>query len=154
MKGIKWGADINDLPDMVLVGDVGAGKRVYRREGERLKIGDAAIEAVMYGFYRDRLEDVQIHFRSSANFAKLEKILFQACGTGRRADPSVQNYHWNGKKFSMFLTFDERAEKGALICTFMPIYKERQEMKQNHDKYKGMVEKFKTVKKYAFQSMR
>ncbi len=153
MKGIKWGAHISDIPGMVLMGDVGSGKKVYRREGKGMNIGDADLEAVMYGFYKDRLEDAQIHFRSPSNFAKLKKMLFQTCGPGCQPNQSLETYHWFGRKFSMLLTFDEASGKGAISCTFMPIYRERRQMKRNLEKYREMVEKFKLMKKYAFQSM-
>jgi len=128
-------------------------------EGEKMKIGDADIEMIMYGFYKDRLEDMQIHFRSSANFEKLKEKLSQLCGPGRQPNPFLatshflETYHWYGKKFSMFLTFNEKSGKGVIGCTFMPIYQERQAMKRNLEEYKGGVEKFKMVKKYAFQSI-
>lgn len=129
-EGIEWGTNISDLPDMVLMGVVGDGKTVYARQGEKLKIGDADIERVMYGFYEDRLYEVQIHFRSSSHFAKLKEILFQAYGPGRQPNQFVETYHWYGGRTSAFLTYDEKSGKGVIDCTFLPIYKERQEDKR------------------------
>ena len=40
----------------------------------------------MYGFYKDRFEDVQIHFRSSANFAKTEETIVSGVRTRPSAD--------------------------------------------------------------------
>ena len=136
IKGVKLGSNISDLPNLVFIGDVGGGKKVYRMEGERMKIADADIEMIMYGFYNDRLEDIQIHFRSSSNFAKLKEKLFQLCGPGRQPNPflethhSLETYHWYGKKFSMFLTYDRITAKGAIGYTFLPIYEEREKDKK------------------------
>ena len=47
---VKLGSNISDIPNLVLIGDLGGGKKVYKMEGERMKIGDAAIEMIMYGF--------------------------------------------------------------------------------------------------------
>ena len=132
IKGVKLGSNISDLPNLVFIGDVGGGKKIYRMEGERMKIGDADIEMIMYGFYNDRLEDIQIHFRSSSNFAKLKEKLFQLCGPGRQPNPflatphSLETYHWYGKNFSIFLTYDRITAKGAIGYTFLPIYDERE----------------------------
>lgn len=127
IKGVKLGSNISDLPNLVFIGDVGGGKKVYRMEGEKMKVGDADIEMIMYGFYEDKLEDMQIHFRSSGNFAKLKEKLFQLCGPGRQPNPIGETYHWYGKEFSMFLTYNRTTEKGVLGYTFLPIYRERHE---------------------------
>ncbi len=101
-----------------------------------MKIGDADIEMIMYGFYNDRLEDIQIHFRSSSNFAKLKEKLFQLCRPGRQPNPflatrhSLETYHWYGKKFSMFLAYDRMTAKGAIGYTFLPLYEEREKDKK------------------------
>jgi RNA polymerase sigma factor (sigma-70 family) len=136
IEGVKLGSNISDLPNLVFIGDVGGGKKVYRMEGEKMKIGNADIEMIMYGFYNDRLEDIQIHFRSSSNFAKLKEKLFQLCGPGRQPNPFLEThhfletYHWYGKKFSMFLTYDRITAKGAIGYTFLPIYDEREKDKK------------------------
>jgi hypothetical protein len=143
IKGIRWGANISDLPGMVLMGAVGSGKRVYTRKGERKKIGDADIEMVMYGFYKDRLEDVQIHFRSWDNFVKLKGLLFKVFGPGRQPIRSLESYHWYGKHISVFIAYNKILGKGAIGYTFLPICREEQEdRKVMKAKYKEMVEYF------------
>ncbi|NIM59409.1 MAG: hypothetical protein GTO16_10765 [Candidatus Aminicenantes bacterium] len=150
INGIKWGTNIKDLPDMALVGAFGGGKRIYTRKGENKKIGDADIEVVMYGFYKDRLEDMQIHFRSSANFEKLKEILYRVYGSGRQPIRSLETYHWYGNQTSIFLAYNKFLGKGAIGYTFMPIYKqEREDRKLAQEKYTEMVGYFKNLKKYA-----
>jgi len=124
---VKLGSNISDIPNLVFIGDLGDGKKVYRGEGEKMKIGDADIEMIMYGFYKDRLEDMHIHFRSSSNFGKLREKLSQLCGPGHQPNPFVQTYHWYGKKFSLCLTYNRISEKGVIGYTFLPIYRERRE---------------------------
>ncbi len=130
MKEIEWGANISDLPDMVLMKVVGDGKKVYTREGQKMKIGDADIERVMYGFHKERLYELQIHFRSFFNFVKLKEILFKLYGPGLQPSRFLETYHWYRKETSVFLTYDEKTGKGAIGYTFLPIYKERQEDKK------------------------
>jgi hypothetical protein len=150
INGIKWGTHIKDLPDMVLLGALAGGKRVYTRNGEKIKLGDADVEAVMYGFYRERLEDVQIHFRSSSNLAKLKGTLFLRYGPGRQPVRSMETYHWGEKDISIFLAYNQILEKGAVGFTFMPIYREeKKDRKLTQVKYEEMVEYFKNVKKFA-----
>jgi hypothetical protein len=121
IKGVKLGSD-----NLILIGDA-EGKKVYRMESEKTRIWGADIETIMYGFYKDRLEDIQIHFRSSGNFAKLKEKLFQLCGPGRQPNPIVETYHWYGREFSMLLTYNRTTEKGVLGYTSLPIYRERHE---------------------------
>ncbi|NIO21970.1 MAG: hypothetical protein GTN76_14880 [Candidatus Aenigmarchaeota archaeon] len=153
MKRIKWGANVSDFSDLVLLGAVDGGKKVYRREGGRIKIGDAKIEVVLYGFYKDRLEDLQIHFRSFSNFAKLKETWFRVYGSGYQLNPPKETYRWNGRKFSMFFAYDATSGKGAIGCTHIPIYRERQRMRRNLEEYKEMVERLKMVKKESFQTV-
>ena len=149
-KAIEWGTNIRDLPDMVLTGAIGGGKRVYMRKGEKLKLGNVDLEAVLYGFYKDKFEEVQMHFRSSSNFAKLKELLFRMNGPGRQPIRSLETYHWYGKQVSMFLAYNQILGKGAIGCTFMPIWREEQrDRKLAQGKYKEMVEYFNNVKKYA-----
>jgi hypothetical protein len=150
IDGMQWGTNIGDLPDMVLLGAFGGGKRVYTRKGEKKKIGDAEIEAVMYGFYKDRLEDVQIHLLSSANFTKLKEILFRVYGAGRQPIRCLEAYHWYGGQVSILLAYNQMLEKGAICYTFMPIFREEQEDRRlGREKYTEMVDYFKNVKRYA-----
>lgn len=152
MKGIKWGAHVSDFPDLVLMGAVDGGKKIYRREGDRMNIADADV-AVLYGFFKDRLEDVQIHFRSLANFQKLKEKWFRLYGPGRQANRSKETYHWYGKEFFVFLTYDEQSRKGVAGCTYVPIYRQRQQMRRNLEEFREIVEKFKTVRKEVFHSI-
>lgn len=124
---LKLGSNISDIPNLVFIGNLGDGKKIYRMEGERMKIEDADIEMIMYGFYKDRLEDMQIHFRSPSNFGKLKEKLSQLCGPSRQPNPFVPTYHWYGEKFSLCLTYNRISEKGVIGYTFLPIYRERQE---------------------------
>ena len=153
MKGIKWGANVSDFADLVLMGAVDGGKKIYRREGERMNIAEADV-AVLYGFFKDRLEDVQIHFRSLADFQKLKEKWFRLYGPGRQANRSKETYHWNGKEFFVFLTYDEQSGKGVAGCTYVPIYRQRQQMRRNLEEFREMVEKLKTVRKEVFHSIR
>ena len=153
MKGIKWGANVSHFPDLVLMGAVDGGKRVYRRKGERVKIADADV-AVLYGFFKDRLEDVQIHFRSLANFQKLKEKWFRLCGPGCQTNRSKETYHWNGRKLFLFLNYDEQSGKGVAGCTYVPIYRQRKQMRQNLEEFREMGEKLKTVRKEVFHSIR
>jgi hypothetical protein len=149
-KAIKWGTSIRDLPDMVLMGAIGARKRVYTRKGEKMKLGDVDLEAVLYGFYKDRFGEVQMHFGSFSNFIKLKELLFRMNGSGHQPIRSLETYHWHGKQVSIFLAYNQIVGKGAIGCTFMPIWREEQgDRKLAQGKYKEMVEYFNNVKKYV-----
>ncbi|NIN93106.1 hypothetical protein GTN42_05875, partial [bacterium] len=114
------------------------------------KILEADIDVVTYGFYKDRFEEVHIHFRSYCNFAKLRKILFWAYGTGHQPNRSLEKYYWYGDRVFRFLTYDRISGKGVIGYIFKPICKEEQEdRKLIQERYKEMVGYFKNVKKYG-----
>ena len=74
-RGIKWGAKIGRLSGMELVGREG-NEKYYIRAGDKLKVGEAAVEKITYGFYRDEFFKVRIHVKGLMNYLELKQTLF------------------------------------------------------------------------------
>jgi hypothetical protein len=84
-RGVKWGTNINELHDMVLYQEDGDTK-AYQRNNDKIKIGDAEISLVVYGFYKGRFYAVHIGFNGDSNFKKLKNTFFDQFGQGYQSN--------------------------------------------------------------------
>lgn len=118
-RGIKWGTEIAQVPDMVL--DKGAGDlKWYRRKSDKLKIGDADVDYIVYGFYKNEFLSVLIGYKGFRNFTELKAILFHQYGEGRKLGQSLEQYWWLGNNVSIKLEFGEVSEVGQIWYNYRP----------------------------------
>lgn len=124
-RGIKWGTNISELSEMGIIEDHGE-QKLYVRKNDKMQIGDADLEVIIYVFYKDRLYGVMVIYNSSLNFSKLKETLFQVYGSGRRPNPFMEKYNWYGSSVLITLDFNEIREKGSIIYFYVPILKEQE----------------------------
>jgi len=142
-RGIKWGTDVNDLPDMIFHTQSGESKvyfresKVYFRKNDKLKIGAANLLQVWYFFSRDKLYSVVIMFEEWSNFNSLKTELFKLYGTGYAPDRFTEEYRWMGSDVIVFFDYDEIDDKGRLAYYYLPIMKEQLEERTETDKKAG-----------------
>jgi hypothetical protein len=125
-RGIKWGADIAELPDMRLAEDNGETK-YYHRKNEEMKIGEASIERLAYGFYKGKFCSVFIVFNNFANFSRIKKAFDQLYGEGHRKNKLMQDYNWDGSDIHIMLQYKGVSELGYAAYWYKPIAREREE---------------------------
>lgn len=119
-RGIKWGSDIRDLPDMRLLAEEGELK-FYEKTSDPAKIGDADVDKIIYGFYKDRFYNVMIYFRALANYARIQETLSNTFGKPFQPNESEKKLFWNGEQVNLLLHFDEGTNNGRIIYLFKPI---------------------------------
>jgi len=118
-RGIKWGTEITQLPDLVI--DKGAGDlKWYRRKSDKLEIGDANVDYIVYGFYKNEFLSVLIGYKGFRNFTELKSILFHQYGEGRKLGQSLEQYWWLGSNVSIKLEFGEVSEVGQIWYNYRP----------------------------------
>jgi hypothetical protein len=121
--GIKWGTEFSEVKsDMVesrsitnpTEPDVKI-KIYYTKKGDNLKMGEARIDKIEYGFFRGKFAEVQITATGPLNFNHLKKVLFEKYGT---VDKPVQGlYPWNGSVTRIALRYDEAARTSSLTIS-------------------------------------
>ena len=116
-RGIKWGTDISTLKDMEI-----KEKDWYVRTGDKLKIGEAELISIAYGFYKGKLECVIIEIKGQDNFSRIRDICFEVYGPVAPIH-KTNHYIWRGNKTIVLLDgnsptlslwtpkFEERFEK-------------------------------------------
>jgi hypothetical protein len=132
-RGIKWGTDIKNLPDMIFHTRSGDSK-VYFRKNDKLKIGDANLLQVWYFFSIDKLYSVVIMFEEWSNFNALKTELSKRYGTGYAPKRFTEEYRWMGSEVIVFFDYDEMDDKGRLAYYYLPIMKEQLENQTDADK--------------------
>jgi hypothetical protein len=122
-SGIKWSTEFSEVksdmaelrsvinptePDVKI-------KIYYIRKGDNLKMGEAQLDKIEYGFFRGKFAEVQITAAGPENFNQLKKFLFEKYGT---VDKPVQGlYPWNGSVTRIALRYDEPTKTSSLTIS-------------------------------------
>jgi hypothetical protein len=113
---LQWGCDvssvdglekkqtISDLDDVV----------EYIRPKDFLKMGDAALESVVYAFWRDQLYTVTVWTRGYSNFTALREAVFKEFGPGARNDSTRERYLWSDALSDIMLDYIQDGQFGML----------------------------------------
>jgi hypothetical protein len=118
-RGIKWGTKIARLSGMELVRNGGA-EKYYIRPEDKLKVGEAVVERITYGFCRDEFFKVTIHFKGLMNYLDLKQTLFGVYGEGEQF-PGKDIYTWRGRQVFITIEFKGMLNEGEAIYTYKPI---------------------------------
>jgi hypothetical protein len=137
-SGIKWGTGFSEVKsDMVESRSVSNPtepnvkiKIYYTQKGDNLKMGEAKLDKIEYGFWKGKFAKVQITATGPENFDYLKKFLFEKYGT---VDKPVQGaYPWDGSVTQIVLRYDEATKTSSLTITSTKISnQELQEMVDN-----------------------
>ena len=85
-----------------------------------MKIGEADIQRIIYGFNNNLFSTVFIDFAEFNNFLLIKKNLFQLYGIIPQTVKNTEDYLWLGKLVSIHLRFDELTKKGSLSYLYRP----------------------------------
>jgi hypothetical protein len=121
-RGIKWGTAISECPDMVRQAEL-KDTILYHRANDKMVIGDAVVDQVLYGFYKGRFYYANINFSNLVNFKGVKDTLFQAYGDGAQSNPYIDKYVWLGNSVKMILSYS--VGKGNIGMFYWPIVQEK-----------------------------
>lgn len=121
--GIKWGTEFSEVKSEMVESrsitnptepDVKI-KIYYTKKRDNLKMGEAQLDKIEYGFFRGQFAEVQITAAGPENFNQLKKFLFEKYGT---LDKPVQGlYPWNGSVTRIALRYDEPTKTSLLTIS-------------------------------------
>ena len=121
--GIKWGTEFSEVKsDMVESRSIANPtepdvkiKIYYTRRGDNLKMGEAQLDKIEYGFWKGKFAEGYITSTGPENFNQLKKFLFEKYGT---VDKSTQGlYSWNGPVTRIALRYDEPTKTSLLTIS-------------------------------------
>jgi hypothetical protein len=128
--GIKWDTEFSEVKsDMVESRNIANPtepdvkiKIYYAKKGHSLKMGEAQLEKIEYGFWKGKFADVQITAAGPENLNHSKKFLFEKYGT---VDKPVRGlYSWNGSVTRIALRYDEPVKSSLTISSTKLTFKE------------------------------
>jgi hypothetical protein len=122
-RGIPWGTDKKELPDLVEGPKKGEVEAFTRRE--QRKVGDISVENIYYLFYKGKLGAAMITFQGASNFSGLRDALSQKYGPPQTTDPVQKEYTWDLEDLTIFFEYSDVKNKGSINYYFKPIVQQR-----------------------------
>jgi hypothetical protein len=122
-SGIKWGTEFSEVKsDMVESRSIANPtepdvkiKIYYTKKGDNLKMGEAQLDKIEYGFFRGKFAEVHITATGSENFNQLRKFLFEKYGTREKSTQGL--YSWNGPVTRIALRYEEPTQTCLLTIS-------------------------------------
>ena len=119
-RGMKWGSNLRDLPELRLLAEEGDLK-FFEKVNELTRVGDADVDKIIYGFYKNRFYNVMIYFSSLGDFNRLREAFAKELGPPFQPVESEPKCFWNGKQVNLLLSYDDVSATGRVIYLFKPI---------------------------------
>jgi hypothetical protein len=124
-RGLKWATNIKDMndPNMILIEDNNETK-IYRRLSDKLSIGNAKLEVIVYVYYKDRFSGVLITAKGYTNFTGLKDAVFAYYGEGKQKNEYIKEWQWwpilgnSSKDIGMSLVYNEFSEETKLFMYY------------------------------------
>lgn len=111
--GLKFGADFS-TKGFKLEQDRGALK-LYKKTDEKLLIGPAVLEAVIYHVYDGKLYGVAFHTNDGQDSLALKSILINAFGTGQNSADDGPSTIWLAKKNGVLFDINQSNGDGSVF---------------------------------------
>ena len=99
----------------------------YYRPDERLTLGRAEVESILYSFYKDRLFRVFIRYREEWNYEALKDEFFNIHGPGRERSDDYRTWWWKGQDVSLGLSYGLFSRDGTVSYVYKPIEEQRKQ---------------------------
>ena len=135
---LKWGASFPEVKSDMVESRSDGGPNApdvkttiyYTKKGDNLRMGEAQLDKIEYGFWKGKFAKVQIDASGLQNFDYLKRVLFEKYGA---VDKSVQGaYAWDGSLTQIVLRYDEATKTSSLtILSTKLSNQELQEMVDN-----------------------
>jgi hypothetical protein len=127
-RNIKWGTNISELSGMSVV-ETHPDLKFYSKDGDKMAIGNASLDEIVYGFYKDQFSNVLIYFHSLSAFLALKDALFEQYGSGSQPNQFMERYYWMdliGGTTTITLDFSKVSDKGTLSFQSKKLLKKQQ----------------------------
>lgn len=121
-RGLNWGDPRTE--DMEFVDEI-KGAKVYVRPADKLSLGKAKLDMILYYFWKSEFMRVSLHFIGKENYDLLETICLAKFG--EETSQELFSIYWFNLQAGVSLNYDLIEEKGALSLDNWPLFKEYME---------------------------
>jgi hypothetical protein len=121
-RDARFGAKRDALLGMQLLSESGAaGTQLYVRPAESLALGDARLDGVTYGFYRDQLYYVAIFTSGAHNTQSVLESFKAAYGPGTAVPGDAVEFVWQGSRVLLHFRQDPATGVGMAALTSLTL---------------------------------
>jgi hypothetical protein len=135
-RDIEWGSNISGLADMSVVFSQ-RDRKLCSRKADKMALGDAALDKIVYVFYKDQLTGIMITFHSLSTFQALKGTLFERYGKGEQPDQFTDKYLWMGDTTMIRLDFNLVSYEGNLSFRSIALLNQQQTNEKERAEAKG-----------------
>ncbi|THB63452.1 MAG: hypothetical protein D6E12_17010 [Desulfovibrio sp.] len=123
-RGLEWGNSAQGVQGLTLIeqGD----SYFYVREGEILRVGEAELTNIIYGYFQDRFYTVVVEFDGFANFTMILYALETKYGRAANADMQNFQHYWFFDTVDIYIEYDPDTSAGNVFYVYTPIMEERE----------------------------
>lgn len=126
VDGLKKRQTVSDPADLV----------EYVRPKDLFKIDDAAVESVVYAFWRDQLYTVTVWTKGYSNFKALRDAAIKKFGPGIRHESTRDRHFWSDTLSDIMLDYIQDGRYGMLWLRSKEIYRQfRSSQLKGHASY-------------------
>lgn len=117
LKGIVWKMKPEAFAGLVKIETepVYGGIDHYSFPQQSLKMGEALLDGISYGFWSDQLYSVMMWVDGRIGYRRFKDELFQKFGTGSQNKPEIERYIWLEEKTQRMLEFDTDLNMGIFV---------------------------------------
>ncbi len=96
-KGLKFGSAYSDAKDSLVLEQDRGQLKIYKKKDEKLNIGSALLETVLYFYFDGKLYGVSFHTNDGQDSLALKTIFSEAFGAGEDSADGGPSTIWIGK---------------------------------------------------------
>jgi len=128
-RDIKWGTDISTLPSMVYDGRFNVDYKggnickldCYRRKEDKLQIGEAKVEGILYVYHKNKFGGVLIEIKGWENFNIIKAEMEKKFGKAWRPYESKETWWWPR---GVAMEYNKALGRGSLTIFSQKFYEE------------------------------
>jgi len=123
-RGMKWGSPRPSSVHPMVGGDPKSASSITicHRHTDKLSVGEATLTAIVYVYYKNKLNGVVLYFEGITNFVSLKSTLSQAYGKPYQSNEYIEDYKWlNQDGLCIVIKYSEITGKGDITYMYMPI---------------------------------
>ena len=112
--GLAWHMQPNEIPGIKKLktdAEYGGIDQYWRPDGN-LTWGKAALDGLIFGFWRNRLYSIMIWVNGKPGYERLQQAAFQYYGKGRKNPQGLERYVWLDETTDRMLEFDPQLNTG------------------------------------------
>lgn len=114
LNGLTWASPTASMPGLVKFKTEPeyGGIDQYYRPKDRLQMGKARLDGMIYGFWRDQLFTITLWVEGKPGYLKLKDMVRSHYGGGQLSPSGIERYLWKDNDTDRMLEFDAQLNTG------------------------------------------